>query len=131
MWCAGIAAECAYVDERGGVGICLKPAVAIVREYSVQFRASAAPKAGTAICTAGAEDAKTSLKRIGQGDNGKSGETRKHAAEKRCDPPSESSYAVAAGTRDDTTERGRALAKAEHRGEREKASPLHSYYLSE
>jgi hypothetical protein len=33
-----IAAECAYVDERGGVGIRLKPAVAIVREYGDQFR---------------------------------------------------------------------------------------------
>jgi hypothetical protein len=27
-----IAAECAYVDERGGVGIRLEPAAAIVRE---------------------------------------------------------------------------------------------------
>ena len=28
-----IAAECAYVDERGGVGIRLEPASAIVRRY--------------------------------------------------------------------------------------------------
>ena len=34
-----IAAECAYVDERGGVGIRLKPAAAIVRLYGEQFRA--------------------------------------------------------------------------------------------
>ena len=33
-----IAAECAYVDERGGVGIRLKPAGAIVRQYGEQFR---------------------------------------------------------------------------------------------
>ena len=33
-----IAAECAYVDERGGVGICLEPAAAIVRRYGEQFR---------------------------------------------------------------------------------------------
>jgi hypothetical protein len=31
-------AECAYVDERGGVGIRLKPAAAIVRQYGEQFR---------------------------------------------------------------------------------------------
>jgi hypothetical protein len=34
-----IAAECAYIDERGGVGIRLKPAAAIVRQYGDQFRA--------------------------------------------------------------------------------------------
>jgi hypothetical protein len=33
-----IAAECAFVDERGGVGIRLRPAVAIVRQYAEQFR---------------------------------------------------------------------------------------------
>ena len=33
-----IAAECAYVDDRGGVGIRLKPAAAIVRRYGEQFR---------------------------------------------------------------------------------------------
>jgi len=33
-----IAAECAYVDERGGVGIRLEPAAAIVRRYREQFR---------------------------------------------------------------------------------------------
>ena len=32
-----IAAECAYVDERGGVGIRLEPAAAIVRRYGEQF----------------------------------------------------------------------------------------------
>ena len=34
-----IAAECAFVDERGAVGIRLKPAAAIVRQYREQFRA--------------------------------------------------------------------------------------------
>jgi hypothetical protein len=33
-----IAAECAYVNERGGVGIRLEPAAAIVRQYGEQFR---------------------------------------------------------------------------------------------
>jgi hypothetical protein len=33
-----IAAECAYVDERGGVGIRLEAAAAIVRQYGEQFR---------------------------------------------------------------------------------------------
>jgi hypothetical protein len=33
-----IAAECAYVDERGGVGIRLEPAAAIVRQYGERFR---------------------------------------------------------------------------------------------
>ena len=33
-----IAAEGAYVDERGGVGIRLEPAAAIVRQYGEQFR---------------------------------------------------------------------------------------------
>ena len=33
-----IAAECAYVDDRGGVGIRLEPAAAIVRRYGEQFR---------------------------------------------------------------------------------------------
>jgi hypothetical protein len=32
-----IAAECTYVDERGGIGIRLEPA-AIVRQYGEQFR---------------------------------------------------------------------------------------------
>jgi hypothetical protein len=35
-----IAAECAFVDERGTVGIRLEPAAAIVRQYGNQFRAS-------------------------------------------------------------------------------------------
>jgi hypothetical protein len=34
-----IAAECAFVNERGGVGIRLEPAAAIVRQYGEQFRA--------------------------------------------------------------------------------------------
>jgi hypothetical protein len=33
-----IAAECAFVDDRGAVGIRLKPAAAIVRQYGEQFR---------------------------------------------------------------------------------------------
>jgi hypothetical protein len=33
-----IAAECTFVDERGGVGIRLTPAAAIVRRYGEQFR---------------------------------------------------------------------------------------------
>ena len=33
-----IAAECAFIDERGGVGIQLEPAAAIVRQYGEQFR---------------------------------------------------------------------------------------------
>jgi hypothetical protein len=33
-----IAAECAYVDERCGVGIRLEQAAAIVRQYGEQFR---------------------------------------------------------------------------------------------
>jgi hypothetical protein len=33
-----IAVECAYVDERGGVGIRLEPAAAIVRQYGEQYR---------------------------------------------------------------------------------------------
>jgi len=32
-----IAAECTFVDERGAVGIRLKPAAAIVRQYGEQF----------------------------------------------------------------------------------------------
>ena len=33
-----IAAECAFVDERGGVGIRLEAAAAIVRQYGEEFR---------------------------------------------------------------------------------------------
>lgn len=33
-----IAAECAFVDQRGGVGFRLRPAAAIVRQYGEQFR---------------------------------------------------------------------------------------------
>jgi hypothetical protein len=39
-----IAAECAFVDERGGVGIRLRPAAAIVRRYGEQFRPTPRPK---------------------------------------------------------------------------------------
>ena len=39
-----IAAECAYVDERGSVGIRLEPAAAIVRRYGEQFRRPARRK---------------------------------------------------------------------------------------
>lgn len=35
-----IATECAFIDERGGVGIRLKPAAALVREYGEQFEAA-------------------------------------------------------------------------------------------
>jgi hypothetical protein len=43
-----IAAECAYVDERGGVGIRLEPAAAIVRRYGEQFPPAAAATAPAA-----------------------------------------------------------------------------------
>jgi hypothetical protein len=33
-----IVAECAYVDDRRGIGIRLEPAAAIVRQYGEQFR---------------------------------------------------------------------------------------------
>jgi hypothetical protein len=33
-----IAAECIYVDDRGGVGVRLEPAAAIVRQDGEQFR---------------------------------------------------------------------------------------------
>jgi hypothetical protein len=33
-----IVAECTFVDERGAVGIRLKPAAALVRQYEDQFR---------------------------------------------------------------------------------------------
>ena len=33
-----IVAECAFVDEHDGVGIRLRPAAAIVRQYGEQFR---------------------------------------------------------------------------------------------
>ena len=38
-----IAAECAYVDERGAVGIRLEPAAAIVRRYGEQLRVPPRP----------------------------------------------------------------------------------------
>jgi hypothetical protein len=34
-----IAAECTFVDERGAVGIRIKPAATIVRQYGEQFQA--------------------------------------------------------------------------------------------
>jgi hypothetical protein len=39
-----IAAESAFVDDRGGVGIRLQPAIAIVRQYGGQFRERAATR---------------------------------------------------------------------------------------
>jgi hypothetical protein len=39
-----IAAECTFIDERGAVGIRLKPAAAIVRQYGEQFRQPARRK---------------------------------------------------------------------------------------
>ena len=36
-----IAAECAFVDKQGGVGIRLEPAAAILRQHGEQFRAAA------------------------------------------------------------------------------------------
>jgi hypothetical protein len=39
-----IAAECTFIDERGGVGIRLKPAAAVVRQYGEQFRPPARRK---------------------------------------------------------------------------------------
>jgi hypothetical protein len=35
-----ITTDCAFVDDKGGVGIRLQPAVAIVRAYGEQFRAA-------------------------------------------------------------------------------------------
>ena len=35
-----IAAECTFIDKRGAVGIRLKPAAAIVRQFGEQFRRS-------------------------------------------------------------------------------------------
>jgi hypothetical protein len=43
-----IAAECAYVDERGGVGIRLEPAAAIVQQYGDQFGREARRKRSAA-----------------------------------------------------------------------------------
>jgi hypothetical protein len=39
-----IAAECTFIDERGAVGIRLKPAAVIVRQYGEQFRRPARRK---------------------------------------------------------------------------------------
>jgi hypothetical protein len=47
-----IAAECAYVDERGGVGNRLEPAAAIVRRYGEQFPGAAATAPASAGETA-------------------------------------------------------------------------------
>ena len=41
-----IAAECAFMDDQGAVGIRLKPAAAIVRQYGEQFRARPRGKKG-------------------------------------------------------------------------------------
>jgi hypothetical protein len=48
-----IAAECAFVDERGGVGIRLEPAAAIVRQYGEQFRAPRRKQARRSLKTPG------------------------------------------------------------------------------
>ena len=42
-----IAAKCAFIDERGGVGIRLEPATAIVRQYGEQFPAGGPAQANT------------------------------------------------------------------------------------
>ena len=47
-----IAAECAFVDERGAVGIRLTPAAAIVRQYREQFRGPQAQAAAKVAETA-------------------------------------------------------------------------------
>ena len=39
-----IAAECSYIDQRGAVGIRLKPAADIVREYGGQCRRTTLPR---------------------------------------------------------------------------------------
>jgi hypothetical protein len=39
-----IAAECTFIGERGAVGIRLRPAAAIVRQYGEQFRHPVRPK---------------------------------------------------------------------------------------
>jgi hypothetical protein len=39
-----IAVECAFVDDRGGVGIRLRPAIAIVRQYGEQCRERSATR---------------------------------------------------------------------------------------
>jgi hypothetical protein len=41
-----IAAECAFIDDTGAVGIRLKPAAAIVQQYGEQFRARPRRKQG-------------------------------------------------------------------------------------
>ena len=42
-----IAAECAFIDDRGAVGIRLRPAAAIVRQYGEQFRTVSRRKQGS------------------------------------------------------------------------------------
>jgi hypothetical protein len=49
-----IAAECAFVDERGGVGIRLEAAAAIVRQYGEQFRRAGSTQAKNAETDAAA-----------------------------------------------------------------------------
>ena len=48
-----IAAECAYVDERGGVGIRLELVSAIVRRYGSQFRRPSRPQTASIAETGG------------------------------------------------------------------------------
>jgi hypothetical protein len=45
-----IAAECTFIDERGAVGIRLRPAAAIVRQYGEQFRRPARRKQSRRRC---------------------------------------------------------------------------------
>jgi hypothetical protein len=47
-----IVAECAYVDERGGIGIRLEPAAAIVRQYGGAIPGTAASAAASVAETA-------------------------------------------------------------------------------
>jgi hypothetical protein len=47
-----IAAECTFIDERGAVGLRLKPAAAIVRRCGEQFRAPASAALGHTAASA-------------------------------------------------------------------------------
>src|SRR5260370_41386436 len=66
-----IAAECAYVDERGGVGIRLEPPAAIVRQYGEQFSSGAPVQANaklpeTAAAAVRSEFSRPELERVGR-----------------------------------------------------------------
>jgi hypothetical protein len=58
-----IAAECAYVDERGGVGIRLEPAAAIVRRYGEQLTISRRQQPHSADGTSASTSADPSARR--------------------------------------------------------------------